>query len=92
MTVMKMMFSTSQTNPNGQLHIGDLVSDIYNATKCGVVVGLLEHKGEMMGAKVSWWLESDLVVPVESEEVTGSAFSGVVNPLQLILLIKAVQC
>ena len=90
--VTKMMFSPSQTNPNGQLHVGDLVSDVYNATKCGVVVGLLEHKGEMTHAKVSWWLESDPAVPVESEEVTESAFSGVVNPLQLILLIKAVHC
>ena len=86
------MFSTSQTSPNGQLHVGDLVSDVYDATKCGIVVRLLEYEGEMMGAKVSWWLESDPAVPVESEEDTGPAFSGVVNPLQLILLIKAVQC
>jgi hypothetical protein len=84
MTVMKMMFSISQTNPNGQLHIGDLVSDIYNATKCGVVVGPGQR-----GVKVSWWSELDSSshsLTADSEEINE------IDPLQLILLIKAAQC
>ncbi len=74
-----MMFSAPQADPDGSLHLGDLVSDILNATKCGVIIGPGQR-----GVKVSWW--SELSQEYEEEEISE------VDPLQLILLIKAIQC
>jgi len=73
------MFSVPQADPDGSLHLGDLVSDILNATKCGVIIG-----PGLRGVKVSWW--SELSQEYEEEEISE------VDPLQLILLIKAIQC
>ena len=47
------MFSTPHA-AGSSLHLGDLVVDMFNATKCGVIVG----PGNQ-GVKVSWWSELD---------------------------------
>ena len=72
------MFNTPQ--PAGSpLNIGDLVADVFDVSKFGVIVGP-GHRG----IKVSWWQELGL----EDEE----ADTLEVDPLQLILLVKAAQC
>ena len=77
------MFSTPHA-AGSPLHLGDLVVDIFNATKCGVVVGPGNH-----GVKVSWWSELD---SGSDSDLTDSEEIKEVDPLQLILLTKAVQC
>ena len=78
-----MIFSTPQA-VDSPLHVGDLVSDIFNASRFGVVVGPGQR-----GVRVSWWSELDPgshSLTAESEEIYE------IDPLQLILLIKAAQC
>jgi hypothetical protein len=78
-----MIFSAPQT-ADVPLHLGDLVSDMLNVSRYGVVVGPGQR-----GVKVSWWTElasDDHSPTVEEEEIIE------VDPLQLILLIKAAQC
>lgn len=77
------MFSTPHAT-GSSLHLGDLVVDMFNATKCGVIVG----PGNQ-GVKVSWWSELD---SNSQSGMTGLEEVREVDPLRLILLTKAVQC
>ena len=77
-TVTKMMFSAPQT-ADSSLHMGDIVGDIMDLTKFGIVVGPGQR-----GIKVCW---TDIEAEVEEDNSTFE-----VDPLQLILITKAVQC
>jgi len=73
-----MIFSAPQTTDNS-LHLGDIVSDIMDLTKFGIVIGP-GHRG----IKVCW-----TEIEMETEQ-DNDIFE--VDPLQLILITKAVQC
>ena len=77
-TVTKVIFSTPQA-VDSPLHAGDLVSDIFNASRFGVVVGPGQR-----GIMISWGAS------MEAEDEESDLLEA--DPLQLILLMKAAQC
>ena len=73
-----MLFSAPQAADNS-LHLGDIVGDIMDLAKLGIVVGPGQR-----GIKVHW-------TDIEAETEEGSSTLEV-DPLQLILITKAIQC
>jgi|ETNmetMinimDraft_5_1059913.scaffolds.fasta_scaffold121169_1 hypothetical protein len=73
-----MLFSTNRTSTN-PIHAGDIVGDVLDLTKLGIVVG----PGDQ-GIQVCW---TNLDNPV----LVGDRLLDV-DPFQLVLVTKAAQC
>ena len=73
-----MLFATNQ-NSDSMLHIGDIVGDVLDVSKLGIVMGAGNR-----GIRV-YWTTLDNPVP-NTDDVLD------VDPLQLILVTKAAQC
>ena len=73
-----MLFATNQ-NSDSMLHIGDIVGDVLDVSKLGIVMGPGNR-----GIRVYW---TTLDSPVSNTDDVLD-----VDPLQLILVTKAAQC
>jgi hypothetical protein len=73
-----MLFSTNRTITN-PIHAGDIVGDILDLTKLGIVVG-----PGTQGIQVCW---TSLDNPVQAVDHLLD-----VDPIQLVLVTKAAQC
>ena len=72
-----MLFATNK-NLDNMLHIGDIVGDLMDTGKYGIVMGAGDH-----GVRVCW---TNIQAAIPNDNVFD------LDPLQLVLLTKAVQC